>query len=393
MIASFLDTDKYKLTMGQFVRSCFYNFEVEYRLFIRNPEIVFPENFDVLLKEEIQKLSDVKISREEVEWLRTSQDGVFSDDYLAFLANYRYNPKQVYVKQKNGKLDLRIKGFWKDAIYWEVPLLAIISELYNKQKGFIYSLPNELAKKGSELYSYVYQRGIKCFDFGTRRRFSFEYQDKILEKFLASPTYPYLKGTSNLYFAKKYAKLAIGTMAHEGPMAMQTLWSLDESVWIKKWLDFYKGKLAIALPDTLTTKYCLKRVFNDWKLLKLYDGFRQDSGNVHDFMDLILNHYQKYGVEAKTKKILLSDRLNPERLYNFHDAYRSKTNIEGAIGTWLTNGISNFDPVIKLTHVKTSENDVYYPVVKLSDSPEKAICTNKKHLREIKKEIENATNS
>jgi len=389
MIASFLDTDKYKLTIGQFVRSCFYNFEVEYRLFIRNPEIIFPENFDVLLKEEIQKLSDVKISREEVEWLRTSQDGVFSDDYLAFLANYRYNPKQVYVKQKNGKLDLRIKGFWKDAIYWEVPLLAIISELYNKQYKSKFSSLYSLMEKGTELYSNVYKYGIKCYDFGTRRRFSFEYQDKILERFLASPTYPYLKGTSNLYFAKKYAKLAIGTMAHEGPMAMQTLWSMDESVWMKKWIDYYQGKLAIALPDTLTTKHCLKHVFNDWKLLKLYDGFRQDSGVVYDFIELILDHYRKYGVNTKSKTILLSDRLTPERLENYYNAYKDQINIEGAIGTWLTNGISNFDPVIKLTHVKTSENDKYYPVVKLSDSPEKAICTDKKHL----KEIQHAANS
>jgi len=129
MIESFLENDLYKFTMGQVAYSLFPGTEVEYKLIVRD-DIVFPEGFAYQLRYAISKFEDIKLTGKESAFL-LRKCPFLSQFYSDFLMNYRYNLSQVKIEQNEGQLSVKVKGLWKDTIFWEVPLLATISELYN----------------------------------------------------------------------------------------------------------------------------------------------------------------------------------------------------------------------------------------------------------------------
>src|SRR5690606_37024414 len=64
---------------------------------------------------------------------------------------------------------------------------------------------------------------FEFFDFGLRRRFSGAWQDEVVST-LADQLSEYFRGTSNVFLAKKYDLVPIGTMAHE---YLQTFQAVD----------------------------------------------------------------------------------------------------------------------------------------------------------------------
>src|SRR3989338_7990721 len=104
---------------------------------------------------------------------------MFSHEYLHFLENQLSLPPYE-LKYENDNLTLEFEGDWAHAIYWEVPALAIINELYyrailaNKSKlereAFCATGLVRLAEKTRILKEYP---EIVYIEFGTRRRSSF----------------------------------------------------------------------------------------------------------------------------------------------------------------------------------------------------------------------------
>ena len=176
-------------------------------------------------------------------------------------------------------------------------------------------------------------------------------------------------GTSNVYFAYKYNITPIGTHAHEWFMfhAAKYGYKMANHLSMENWTDVYRGDLGIALSDTFTTEVFFKSF--DKKFAKLYDGVRHDSGDPIEFADKVIAHYEKLGIDPKSKAIVFSDSLNPEKAVKIKDHCRSKIKCSFGIGTNFSNdvGVKPLNMVIKMVEAKPEGED-WHHTIKLSDS-------------------------
>ncbi len=385
IITSLLDDDLYKMTMGAVVYHNFPNATVTYEFFNRG-KTHFPSGFAIQLRKQIQLLAALKYTPEEIEYLKSLNR--FKDTYIEFLRHFQLDPSEVNVTQLDtGELKIFIKGAWYRTIYWEVKLMAIISELYFRMAGTEMSKDwaDRIVDKSIELQA----AGCKWSDFGTRRRRSFEVQNRVVA---TMKYYTGFIGTSNIHLAKKFGVTPIGTSAHEAVMAMAVFVGYENAnnAWLNYWAEYYDGELGIALPDTFTTEVFLRN-FNG-RLTRQWDGLRQDSGEPEAFADKIIKHYAKYGIATRDKKLVFSDNLNPQKGIKLHLKYDGLFNVILGIGTNFTNdtfseeqkaaGIKPLNMVIKITSANFGRG--WYPTVKLSDDTGKNMgnMTFIEHIRE-----------
>jgi nicotinate phosphoribosyltransferase len=291
--------------------------------------------------------------------------------YLDFLEGYRYDPHEVKISQNECDLKVIIEGPWYRTIYWEVPLMALISEQYYISTdelqppallglGRGLSLVDEkILKKREQIRSL----GVPVSDFGTRRRYSFDNHQHVISRLADTIT-----GTSNVYLAMIHNLKAIGTVAHEWIMAMGALYGfkMANRIAMENWIKAFGGDLGIALSDTYTTNVFLRSF--DKKFAKLFDGVRQDSGSPFNQAAKIIKHYESLGIDPKTKSIIFSDSLNLDMVKEIHEFCGGRIKDAYGIGTNLTNdvGVKPLNIVIKMTGVEIDGQ--WTPTVKLSDS-------------------------
>lgn len=377
MIYSLLDNDLYKFSMQQLVLHQFPNVEVEYDLAIRTTGVdLRPFREDI--EREIRSLQSLMLFPEEETFMKSIR--YLSPDYIEWLRGYRFNPdKHVHVYEKNDNLAITIKGNWLQTILYEVPILAIISEIYHNQNNSM-----KLAKCMEQLNAKVeliesYGEGFKFAEFGTRRRNSYFIQDHVVG-YLAKTVPNNMVGTSNVHFAMKYGLKPIGTIAHEMIQCSQVLFPLKShqrdimDVWNKE----FDGDVGIMLSDTLTTDVFLRDF--TYKFAKSFDGVRQDSGDPFEVGYKIINHYKGYNIDPKTKSIIFSDSLDIPKAIELYKEFKDKTKVSFGIGTNLTNdcGDKPLSIVIKVQECNG------FPVAKISDTPEKAMCRNQYYLAYLK---------
>ena len=366
IIKSMIDTDLYKLTMQQAVIKKFPNAVVKYTFFNRG-DSSFPDSFKLQLQDQLQHMRQLVLTPSEKSWLRINCP-YLDPTYLDFLAGYRYDPNEVKVKLDGDKLEIKIEGYWYRTIMWEVPLMAIVSELYFKLVGEQPMDETSRLNNNREKFKIFRDSGAHFADFGTRRRFSFDVQREFVEGALKHAHNNFV-GTSNVYLAYEYGTKAIGTHAHEWFMfhAAKYGYKMANGLAMENWTDVYRGDLGIALSDTFTTDVFFESF--DKKFAKLYDGVRQDSGDPIEFADKVIKHYEKLGIEPKSKTIIFSDSLNPEKAVEIKDYCRGKIKCSFGIGTNFTNdvGVKALNMVIKLTEAKP-EGEEWHHCIKLSDS-------------------------
>lgn len=336
---------------------------VRYQYFNRT-KTQFPEGFDLALKEEVQKMAQLKLSHEEKIFIE-KRCYFFDPVFIDFLEGYRYNPDEVHIEQIGGELKVMVEGYWYRTVLWEVPLMALISELYFKMTG---ACPESVHEK-----ALMKAKGLKDIkadysEFGTRRRFSFEVQKKVVEV-LKSNSGEYFKGTSNVYLAMKYDTIPIGTMPHEWFMYHGALFGYRaaNAKSLDAWVDVFQGSLGITLTDTYTTD----SFFHSFGLkhAKLFDGVRCDSGDPLDFTDKIIAFYKRNRIDPTSKTIVFSDALNLFSVAEIKKYVNNRIHDVYGIGTYFTNdvGVSPLNMVIKLTHVKIAPEFDYLEAIKLSD--------------------------
>jgi len=366
MIYSILDNDLYKLTMQNAVVKLFPRIKVRYQ-FINRGKSPFPDGFAELLRKEIAKLAEISLTTDEKEYLK-NRCYYFDPTYLDFLMGFRFDPSEIGVIQKAGDLQILIEGYWYRTILWEVPLMAMISELYFKMSNESTYPESKIIDIAREKASRFNLLGVNVADFGTRRRYSYENQDRIINA-LKSYGRPSFVGTSNVYFAKKYDIIAVGTHAHEWFMfhAAKYGYKMANELALDNWVEVYRGDLGIALSDTYTTDIFFKAF--DTKLAKLFDGVRQDSGDPIKFAEKTIEHYKKLRIDPLSKTIIFSDGLNPDNVEEIAKFCRNKIKISFGIGTNLTNdvGVTPLNIVIKMIEAK-SEGEDWVHTVKLSDT-------------------------
>jgi nicotinate phosphoribosyltransferase len=395
IINSLLDSDLYKFTMQQLVYHKFPNARVVYHFKLRNGDKLLGSLSDHFteIRKEVSHLCRLKFTDDELIYL--SSLPFISKDYVDALKKFQLERNNIDIipTYDDDQLEIYIHGTWFDTILFEVPVLAIISEIYTRKIAIpkmdlgmdkIAIIRNDAINEKLKL---LRKSNIQFTDFGTRRRASgawhdhlinilTHHSDKISKQFI---------GTSNVMLAKKYGITPVGTMAHEFLQAMQAFTNITNSqkmAW-QVWADEYKGKLGIALSDTLGMKPFLHDF--DGYYARLYDGARQDSGDPYDWTNALLERYEQLGIDPKTKTVIYSDGLNIEKCIKLQNTFGDKINVKFGIGTNLTNDCGFVAPqiVIKMTECNGQ------PVAKVSDSPGKEMCRSPEYQRFVQDMIRN----
>ncbi len=344
--------------------------------FINRGKHQFPENFDKALQKEIEKMQDLKLTKKEKEFL-TKRCAYLPPTYIDFLEGYTYDPSEISINQKGADLEVSISGYWYRTILWEVPLLFLISELFYKLTDQKRVSDEEIVKRTQKKIKTYDDLGIKFAEFGTRRRHSFDVQNKVIDTLIKTPNNSFA-GTSNVYLAMQHNSTPIGTHAHEWFMfhAGEYGFKMANAKALEHWVDVFRGDLGVALSDTYTTEVFFKAF--DKKFSKLFDGVRHDSGDPIEFAEKTIAHYKSLGINPLYKYIIFSDGLNQKKVAEITNACRGKIGISFGIGTSLSND-TDLEPmniVIKMTEVLTSDNE-WVGTVKLSDEPKKHTGTEK----------------
>ena len=379
IIKSLLDTDMYKFTMMQAVLHNYPSTWAKYHFKCRNhsetlKQLPNTHAFRDIVNIYIKELSSLQLTPDELEWL--SKIRFLKRDFIDFLSRFRLNPNYVKCNIRKGELQIIIEGPWVQTILFEVPILSIVSAIYSK-----YSRHYNPKLLQNKIQNHLVKERFKFADMGTRRRYSYNEQKRVLQ--VLKP-FPQFVGTSNLHFAKELGLTPIGTMAHEWVQAHQQLTSLENSQQkaLDIWAHEYRGDLGIALSDTLGFDKFLKDF--DLFFAKLYDGCRHDSGDPLEWTKKLINHYEKLGIDPKTKTAVYSDGLDFSKANNIYNAFHRNINMSFGIGTWLTNDVGITPPQIIIKMVECNG----YPVAKISDDPGKGMCEDKNYLKYLTNTIE-----
>jgi nicotinate phosphoribosyltransferase len=383
IITSLLDQDLYKLTMSQAVLHQFPGAEVEYAFKCRNKAVWTPRIVE-RINEEVDNLCALKFSQGELEYL--SNIRFLKPDYIDFLSLMKLNRKHINVTlDENQQLCIRIKGGWLLTILFEVPILAIVNEIYYQETypdiSPYYNGHPRLIQKAKLL------EGLIQFffsDFGTRRRYSFIWQKEIVKFFVDNFSHSGIfTGTSNVLLAKTFGLRPIGTMAHEWIQCGQAtgVRLIDsQKRMLQAWVDEYRGDLGYALSDTLGTDAFLHDF--DQYFAKLYDGVRQDSGDPIVWGQRIIQHYKSLGIDPRTKSLIFSDSLDFPKAININETFKDQAKVSFGIGTYLTNDIEGIEPLNAVIKVVRCNGQ---PVAKISDSPGKGMCEDQEYVTYLKR--------
>ena len=326
----------------------------------------FPKGFSERLKEEISFMANLRLTAEEKSFI-SKRCYFFDPVFIDFLEGYRYNPKEVHINQdEDGQLTLWIEGYWYRTVLWEVPLMSIISELYFQMLGIV---PKDVEEKAKSKAFALKNIEADFSEFGTRRRFSYDVQDKVVEVLKANAG-DYFKGTSNVYLAMKHNCTPIGTMPHEWFMYHGAIFGYRAANMkaLEAWVEVFEGSLGITLTDTYTTDSFIDSFSQKQALL--FDGVRWDSGDPLEFIDKILDFYEKTRIDPTSKTLVFSDSLNLDRVREIKKYVNNRTHDTYGIGTYFSNdvGVKALNMVIKLTDVKSNPKRKYLKAVKLSDT-------------------------
>lgn len=377
IIESLLDTDLYKFTMMQVVLHHFPGAQVEYKFKCRTPNINLAQFRDDI-QTEINHLCTVRLKDDELSYLRSLR--FIKSDFVDFLDLFHLQSHYITLTAMNdGTLDISVKGPWLHTILFEIPVLAIVNEVYfrntagdvNAVKGAI------IAKQKLDLItSNRSLDGLVIADYGTRRRYSKVWHEQALRQ-LKTELGNQFAGTSNVMFAMRQGLTPLGTMAHEYLQACQALGPRlrDSQVFgFEMWAKEYRGDLGIALSDV----YGMSAFLRDFDLYfcKLFDGARHDSGDPMQWGERLIAHYEAMRVDPKTKTLVFSDGLNIPKVIALYQRFAGRAKLAFGVGTNLTNdvGVEPIQIVMKMTRCNGQ------PVAKLSDSPGKTMCDDTAYL-------------
>ncbi len=372
IIKSLLDTDLYKFTMMQVVLHHFPGAQVQYKFKCRNPGVDLTPYLEEI-RAEIRELCTLHLTEEELAYLRGLR--FLKSDFVDFLGLFHFNEKYVSVQPDAatpGEIDITIHGPWLHTILFEIPILAIVSEVYFRrtQPGATFDEGRRrLRAKVATVRALDPRLEFKISDYGTRRRFSLAWHEEVIRT-LKDEIPQLFAGTSNVWLAMRNNLTSLGTVAHEYMQACQALGPRlrdSQAYAFEMWAKEYRGDLGIAISDT----YGMDAFLRDFDLYfcKLFDGARQDSGDPIAWGEKLIAHYIANRVDPRTKTLIFSDSLTIPKAIEIARRFSGRAKLAFGIGTNLTNDLG-FEPVqivIKMTECNGQ------PVAKLSDSPGKTM--------------------
>ncbi|WP_288560146.1 nicotinate phosphoribosyltransferase [uncultured Duodenibacillus sp.] len=380
IIESLLDTDLYKFTMMQCVLHQFPGAEVSYRFRCRTPGVDLSPYADEI-GDEVMHLCTLTFKDAELAYLGGLR--FIKSDFVDFLSLFHLKDKYIRVTKDPAcdfGLSIEITGPWLHTILFEIPILAIVNEVYFRH---IAPVPDEaegmrrLRAKIALLKNEPDNADLRVSDFGTRRRFSRAWQEKVVRVLIDELGSPIFSGTSNVDLARRYGLVSIGTMAHEYLQACQALGPRlrDSQVFgFEMWAKEYRGDLGIALSDVYGIEPFLKDF--DMYFCKLFDGARHDSGDPFVWGERMIEHYRANKCDPRGKSLVFSDGLTVPRIIELYRRFHRRIGIGFGIGTNLMNdlGPQPLNIVVKMVRANGQ------PVAKISDNPVKGMCDDPTYL-------------
>ncbi|WP_266160544.1 nicotinate phosphoribosyltransferase [Dyella silvatica] len=373
IVTSLLDTDLYKFSMMQVVLHQYPAAQVEYKFKCRNPGVNLAPYIEEI-RAELEGLCSLRFREDELDYLRSWR--FIKSDFVDFLGLFQLNAKYVEITPAasgNGEIDIRIRGPWLHTILFEVPLLAIVNEVYFRNTQPALDLTEgrrRLHEKIALLRDTANYEECRIADYGTRRRFSGSWHEEVVTA-LRDGLGAQLTGTSNVWLARKLGLRPLGTLAHEYLQAHQALGPRlrdSQVAALEAWAKEYRGDLGIALSDV----YGLSAFLRDFDMYfcKLFDGTRHDSGDPFDWGDRVLAHYAANRVDPRSKVLVFSDGLDIPKVMQLYAYFRDRCQLAFGVGTNLTNDVGPTPLNIVIKMIRCNDQ----PVAKLSDSPGKNMC-------------------
>jgi nicotinate phosphoribosyltransferase len=386
IIKSLLDTDLYKFTMMQVVLHQFPAAQVEYRYKCRNTGMDLRPYLDEI-RAEIHDLCQLRFSEAELAYLGSLR--FIKSDFIDFLGLFHLPEKCITVSEGegDGEIAISVKGSWLHTILFEIPVLAIVNEVYfrktcqapNWEEGRL-RLQNKmkLVLEANDLSEF------RVAEYGTRRRFSQIWHEEVVTTMKAQMG-EHFAGTSNVWLAMRHGVLPLGTMAHEYLQACQALGPRlrDSQVYaFEVWAKEYRGDLGIALSDVYGMSAFLRDF--DMYFCKLFDGARHDSGDPFEWGERMIAHYESNRVDPRAKTLIFSDALTFPLAIELTRRFAGRCKTAFGIGTNLTNdlGYEPLQVVMKMIRCNGQ------PVAKVSDAPEKTMCDDKAYLTYLRQVFE-----
>ena len=314
IIKSILDTDLYKFTTSYAYIKLF-PYAIGTFSFKDRDETVYSDEFLNALKEEFNRLKGVGLTSDELEYMSVNCR-FMPRVYWEWLSSFRFNPEiiEVYLDEER-HLHIEVTDYLYKVTLYEVPILAIVSEIKNmffNQKP----LKEEVLAKLATKVELSNSNFMPFSEFGTRRRFSFEVHDWVVD-YLKKHS-KYCTGTSNCYLAMKYNMRPMGTHPHEWFMFHGAQFGYKHANYmaLENWVNVYDGDLGTALSDTYTSESFLTNFSR--KQAKLFDGVRCDSGDELEFVDKLIDRYKELGIDPVTKTIIFSNALDFEKALSLY---------------------------------------------------------------------------
>lgn len=391
IINSLLETDMYKFSMGQTIFHQFTSYKTTWTFKCRNKDVHFTDEMVEEIKEQVQAFCQLRFTEEELEYL----DNItwIKGTYVDFLRLWqpRYEEFTITTDAPCG-LAIDAAGTWLNTSMYEIPVLAIVNEVYFRMAYDYDVLLKQFKRRLDEKVRLLEEDTYRLSDFsefGLRRRLSAEAQEMAVKAIaeVELPADSHFIGTSNVYLAKKFNLKPVGTMAHEWIMctgqgnhkhnpAYSNWYALD--AWVKE----YGILNGIALTDTITTD-CFLRDFQ-LTYATLFSGVRHDSGDPYEWGDKMIAHYNSLGINPRTKTLLFSDSLDFERATALYDYFKDKAKVAFGIGTFISNDTDEEALNIVMKTTKCNGMDV----AKISDVAGKGMCKNPDYVDYLNRCIE-----
>ncbi|MDX3893567.1 MULTISPECIES: nicotinate phosphoribosyltransferase [Pusillimonas] len=378
IITSLLDTDLYKFTMMQVVLHHFPAAQVEYRYKCRTPNVNLSAYLDEI-RAEVHSLCQLKFTEEELDYLRSLR--FIKSDFVDFLGLFHLPEKciQLSLGERSGEIDITVKGPWLHTILFEIPVLAIVNEVYFRNECRDPGWEEGRQRLQSKMQLVTDDPELADFrvaEYGTRRRFSKVWHEEVVTT-MKRQMGEHFAGTSNVKLAMKHNVTPLGTMGHEYLQACQALGPRlrDSQVFaLEVWAKEYRGDLGIALSDVYGMDAFLRDF--DMYFCKLFDGARHDSGDPFLWGERLLAHYAANRTDPRTKTLVFSDALTFPRAIELARRFAGRCKVSFGIGTNLTNDLGHEPLQIVMKMVRCNGQ----PVAKVSDAPEKTMCDDPAYL-------------
>ncbi|GAC1426441.1 MAG: nicotinate phosphoribosyltransferase [Acidobacteriaceae bacterium] len=390
IVRSLLDTDFYKLLMLQFIWKNFPAVHVSSEVVNRTVRVRLAEEIDAAaLRAQMEHVRELRFGRSELIWLAGNTfygtRHIFEPEFLAWLER-EFRLSEYEITEHDGQLQLRFSGLWTEVTMWEVYALALVSEMRTRSA---LARMNEMeldvlyARAKTKLWEKIERLRkapeVRISEFGTRRRHSFLWQEYVIQAMRATLG-PSLSGTSNTFLAYKHDLEAMGTNAHELPMALAALASDDAALHasqytvLELWQRSYGGELLIMLPDTFGTTQFLEHA-PDW--VADWTGQRVDSKDPFVAGDEYIRWLLGRGRDPRKKRLIASDGLDVDDILELAAYFDGRIRFSAGWGTLLTNdfrgchprGEDELEPISLVCKLMTVEGR---PAVKLSDNPRKS---------------------